>query len=154
MDDLIKEFKQVRLSLIEAVENFPHEKRENPLFGDWSLKDLLSHLSGWAAYQTSVLQDFKKGIEPNCPTDIEDFNTRSVYIRKRWAWDRVYGEFVEKSSRLTDHYKNLPTSKINKNIWSNQICTPRDFIKIEINHYRQTHLPQIHKVLQGLGIRI
>ena len=149
MNNLVNEFKRARESLIRTIEEFPKEKRELILFDKWSLKNILSHLSGWAKYQRDSLRLFKKGREPQFPENLKaSINEDFVLQRDKWSWNRVYQEFLRLSEELIKEYKDLPGELWEKMMDKEQKITPKEFIKIEINHYRKTHGPQVKKVLK------
>ncbi|MGB6838678.1 MAG: hypothetical protein WBD86_01325 [Microgenomates group bacterium] len=149
MKNLIKQFEKARKDFLETIDSFPKPRVEEVLFDEWSLKNILSHLSGWAKYQTDTLRLFRKGdkieVQKNLKHSInEDF----VFRREKWSWGRVYQEFLKLSGDLIKEYESLP-----KELWENEIyngkeTTVEDFIKIEINHYNKTHGPQISRVLE------
>lgn len=150
MKTLVNEFKSVRKDLIRIIDSFPGEKRELVLFDKWSLKNILSHLSGWAKYQTDVLVQFERGekikISKNLKVLInEDF----VFQRLKWNWDRVYREFLETSEKLIKEYEDLPGELWEKKLYDDKETTMKDFIKTEINHYKNTHGPQIKQFLKA-----
>lgn len=149
MNNLVNEFKRARKGLFRIIKEFPEEKRELVLFDKWNLKNILSHLSGWAKYQRDSLRLFKKGRKPQFPENLKtSINEDFVYQRGKWSWNRVYQEFLKLSEELIKEYKGLPMELWEKMMNKKQQITPKDFIKIEINHYRKTHGPQVKKVLK------
>lgn len=151
MKKLIKEFEEAKQDLIKIINSFPEEKREKTLFDKWSLKNLLSHLTGWGNYQISTLKQFKRGAEPIVPKSLKS-SINDVFVSKRspWSWNKVYDEFLRISQDLIDEYRGLPGKLWKKEIWKNKKTTPQEFIKIEINHYRKTHGHQIKRILKSL----
>lgn len=147
MNCLIDELAKARKELITTIDKVSKNKIDNPFLGDWNLKDLVSHLTGWADYQVLVLDTFAKGESPPEPGKIDVFNQRSTTERKTQSWNLIYEEFKNKSQKLIDKYANLPGDKWSQLLWPDKKTTLEKFIKIEIRHYLNTHLPQIKKLL-------
>lgn len=143
MNNLVEDFKTAREDFISVVEGFSADRRSVPLLGNWSLKDLLAHLSGWWLHQTEVLEKFKQGVEAERPSDVNGFNEQSVLARRDMGWEEVYEEFIKAGSDLIDGYSGLSEEDWKRKIWSDKDLTPKGFIGIEIKHLRDTHLPQI-----------
>jgi len=151
MEDLTNELKTAKAKLIRLVDSFPREKRELVLFDKWSLKDILSHLSGWAKYQIETLKQIKRGDEVRSPKNLKiTINESLVSLRQKWSWDKVYQEFLRLSEELVNEYENLPEKLWKRQIVKSKQPTVEDFIKIEINHYRKTHGPQIKEKISFL----
>lgn len=153
MNRLIEDFKAARKDLISNVDNFPVDKRGTTSFDKWSLKDILIHLTGWSEYQNKVLKDFKIGKQPisTSPQDLKiSINENLVTKKEKFSWRHVYTEFIKISKGLIFQYESLTPEFWNKKIWKSKNTTPKDFIKIEINHYKKTHGPQIRKILKKL----
>lgn len=154
MNGLAKKFKKVRARLIQDIDNFPEDKREVIIFDKWSLKNILSHLSGWASYQINTLQRLKRGEDVETPKNLKaSINEDLVSQQKDWVWDRVYQEFLKLSGELSKEYENLPKRMRGERIYNDKETTVKDFVEIEINHYDKTHGPQIKGVLKNLNVR-
>ena len=141
------ELASARMSVINAVQEVNKTKREQKLLGDWSLKDLIAHLTGGADYKLRVLTAVKNGRTPPEWGKIDDFNHASTLQRKRLAWEKVFSEFQEVSQKLIDAYKKVPDADWNKPLWKGKKTTLGKIIDIETRHYSKTHLPQILKLL-------
>lgn len=148
MRQLINNLELARKEIIEIINSFPKEKREKVFFGNWSLKNLVSHLSGWAQYQIDTLEKFKKGVHSQIPKGLKNsINVDFVNERASLSWDRTYQEFVDSTQKLINEYKKLPDQLKKRKIYDGKDITPAEFLKIEITHYQKTHGPQIRKVL-------
>lgn len=148
---LITDLKVARKNLISLVDRFPNNKREKILFDKWSLKDILVHLTGWANHQIETLIKLKAGKKVVIQNNLKDsINENLVFTKGNLSWKVVYNDFLETSNELISHYQNLPRNLWDKKIWEEKETTPRKYIEIEINHYKETHGPQIEKYLQQL----
>ncbi len=97
VNKLVDELVDSREAVIEAISKISKDKRETVFSGDWSLKDIIAHLTGWANYQISVIKDLKEGKVPKEPGNIDGFNKKSTETRANLSWDKIYSEFVEAS---------------------------------------------------------
>lgn len=150
MQKLVKEFREARKELIKTVDEL-HRADGNIFVSEkWKLQDILSHLSGWAIYQLLILRKFKNGNFLYRPVNSKLFNSRSVRHRKNKDWGEVYQEFKKISLRLINEYQKLPRGLWRKPVWFGKNTTPKEFIQIEINHYRENHLLQIKKLLSEI----
>lgn len=143
--DLIEDLKSARSKLISAINNFQKDMIHDKLFDDWSLKDVVAHLSGWDQLTVKSIKLFLKNKVPDWGGEINDFNKISVEKRKSWSWTKVYNEFLTISQKNIDAYESIPLTRFDEYIWKNKKYTPRKFLKIDIHHYEKEHLPQIQK---------
>ena len=148
MKKLIEDFKKARLALIQALDSFPKEKREEVLFGEWTLKDLVAHLSGWNIAGAKAVRSLKQGKVPPWAGKISEFNKLNVRKRKNWSWEKTYQELLKASKEFIEEYENLPEELWEKRYWPKKDYTPKKILMIELKHYRETHLPQILKFKQ------
>lgn len=143
MNPLCEELRQARGKFIETIDSVPEAKRNEIFLGKWDLKDILSHLTGWASHQIEVLRALRNGTLPERHESVKDFNDESVKSRREKSWSEVYDEFIGIGERLLAEYKALASALWKRNIWKDKELTPEGFIRIEIKHYQETHLPQI-----------
>lgn len=149
MHALCEEFSRAREEFIDTVNSIPETRRGEVFLGEWSAKDVLSHLTGWGLHQIEVLGAFKSRALAERPESVKDFNDKSVEARRERAWSGVYDEFVKTGEQLLTEYDALTDDQWKKKIWPDKELTPEGFIKIEIKHYRETHLPQIRAWLSS-----
>lgn len=148
MRKLIEDFKKARLALIQALDSFPKDKREEVLFGSWTIKDIAAHISGWNIIGTKAVRNLKQGKTPPWAGSVAQFNRRNVKKRKNWSWEKVYEELVRVSKEFTEEYEGLPKELWEKRYWSNRSFTPKKIFEIELKHYKNGHLPQIVKFIK------
>lgn len=147
MNNLIQELAKARTEIITAIDKVDKNKINITFLEEWNLKDLVSHLTGWADYQMLVIEFLLKGKVPPEPGKIDTFNQKSTAKRKILPWDKVYEEFKDKSQQLINSYAKIPDNMWDTPLWPDKKTTLEKFIKIEIRHYSITHLPQIQKLL-------
>lgn len=152
MTILINQLKEARENLIKIVDEFPEKERETIFFGQWSLKDILSHLIGWANHQIDILGKLKRNEGIELPKNLKNsINIDFVSAKRKVNWGKIYQEFVNVSKNLIQKYESLPNRLWKKKFHKDRKTTPEDFIDIEIRHYNNTHGPQIKKALRKLS---
>ncbi|OGC52141.1 hypothetical protein A2982_01480 [candidate division WWE3 bacterium RIFCSPLOWO2_01_FULL_39_13] len=152
MNKLVDDLTQARKSIIDAVSKLTSNKQNVQLAGDWNLKDLIAHLTGWADYQIEIIKAIRSNSTPPEPGRIDDFNQKSTAARKKTSWKKVYDEWLKASQELIEEYDSLRDALWGKPLWKNKKTTLEKLIKIEIRHYQKTHLPQIEKLLKSAEV--
>ena len=139
----LEEFKGLVEEIKSLIKKFPKNKRVEKLFGEWSLKDVIAHLSHWAEHDLNCFEALKKGEEPYWAPDIDEYNMEGVEKRKQESWDTVYSEFVVLMDKVISEYSTLREDLWDKKFWKNRKFTPRVFLDIDVDHYKNEHLPKI-----------
>jgi hypothetical protein len=78
-DEILDALEDGREKFLDAIEGLPDEAmRESGVCGDWSMKDLLSHLSRWEAELVKLLWEASQGDQPDTvhfgKTSIDEMN--------------------------------------------------------------------------------
>lgn len=148
MNELISELGSAREKLLSVIDKVPENKRYIRFLGTWSLKDIVAHLIGWSEHQIDTLRSLSKGEIPSRPTSSSDFNDANTKAHENQSWEQVHSDFVKSSLVLIEEYKNLPQSLSDKQIWPDKQMVPKEYIRLEINHYSREHLLQIKRLLE------
>lgn len=146
MKNLIDQFKQERNNFVTAVNKIPVGKQETACAGDWTAKDILSHLIGWADFQNTVLKDVLEGRQPENLSNISEYNENSVKKRRTQLWNKIISELIKSTNYLISQYQKLPEDLWDKPIWKDKKTTPVKLIAIETQHYQGEHLDEIKKL--------
>lgn len=141
--DFVNKFKKISEELDDLIKKFPAERREEIVFDKWSLKNIVSHLNHWMLHDIDCLELLMQEKEPYWEPNVEDFNKKGVEERKGRSWESIYSEFQDLKERLVGLYLNLPTKLRDKKFWSNKSETPTEFLKEDINHWRNEHVAQL-----------
>ena len=149
MDKQLEEFEKVRLILIQSLNDFPKERREEVLFDKWSLKDVVAHLSGWMSAAANNIKSLKEGQTPLWVESIDKFNQDNVEKRRDWGWERLHQELVEVSNEFVQEYRGLPEELWEKKYWPNRSFTPKKILEIELKHWRDSHQLQLTKFISS-----
>jgi len=140
----IKKLFQLRQQIINIIHQFPADKRQVILFDQWSLREILAHLSGWDVFTAESVEKFKSGKLPVWGGKINIFNQKSLEQREKLTWTEIYNEFIASSQKMIDQYQSIDDKLWNQKIWPDKSYTPAKFLKIDIDHY-QDHLEEIKK---------
>lgn len=148
MNNLINHFKHARDNFIDVVNQIPINKQDVVIAGDWTAKDILSHLIGWADFQNNILKNLLDGKQPENFFNVSEYNEKSVNKRRFQSWKKTVSQLIKSTNYLISQYQILPDALWDKLIWQDKKTTPAKLIKIETRHYLGEHLEQIKKCAQ------
>lgn len=111
-DELLKQLAENRRQFEDLIESIPADARVRPgACGEWSLKDVLVHLSRWESEIVSVLYQAAQGAVPQS----EVFNPEYLKVNDLWyqeskdrELERVLDDFHAVRSQLLRRLKDLP----------------------------------------------
>ncbi len=145
IEKLIQEFKNLYKDVKEVIDKFPQDKREEILFDKWSLKNVVAHLNHWCVHDLICFRALKEGKEPYWPPGIDEYNEQGIQARKNKTWNDVYNEFNTLLPKIILEYETLPSGLWSKRFWKAHKFTPLKFLEIDVDHYKNEHLPQLKK---------
>ncbi|MFX0145376.1 MAG: maleylpyruvate isomerase N-terminal domain-containing protein [Candidatus Hodarchaeota archaeon] len=149
MDELLSQFIEIREEFNKILDRFPALSRSVVLFGDWNLKDLIAHLTGWDRYFVDILDSLQAGEEPPYWGNMTRFNKTSVQKRSASSWEDNYDEFVATGEEFIRRYNQLPVEFRWNRFWRRRSYTPVRILEINIHHYG-SHLSQVKRKLYRL----
>lgn len=141
--NLLLEFKTVVNEFEELLKKFPQNRHEEIIFDKWSLKNIVSHLNHWMIHDINCLKNLIIEKEPFWESNVEEFNSKGVGVRKNKTWNEIYLEFITLKEKLTSLYANLPENLRHKKFWSDKNETPAEFLKEDILHWRDEHITSL-----------
>ena len=133
--DELKTYKDARMEFLTVIQDFPADKRAERLFSDWSLRDILVHISAWEGYTVDVLDDVVAGNEPYYVEDSEEFNQNAVEEGKNTSWDDAQLDLLETGSIFIESYESMDDSLWDSQIWDKDKITLRDMLVTNTEHY-------------------
>lgn len=143
MKALIQKYKKARAQFVTVIDAFPIEKREIVLFGEWSLKDLMAHITGWEKQSLKQVAYLLHGTPLSWVDNVDDFNAQCVHESTSKDWQAVYDELIESGSEMIHTYEQLPESEWYKQAGPHPKFTPKRFLEASTEHYQREHLMQI-----------
>jgi hypothetical protein len=108
MDIKVNKLQKVHKQILELIDSTPQSKRNEKLFGKWTLREVLAHLSGWDKYTSDLIDGLIRGKERKWGGRVSQFNLNSIKDREGKSWDEIYKEWKKESQRLIDSYNNIP----------------------------------------------
>lgn len=137
---------------IYVVDSYPETARLLKFFGDWSLKDLLAHFSGWNLLSTKQLNSFLNGrpVKDWPSKGIAAFNTEQVQSRINMSWNETYEEFISSKHNLVSAFGKLNTDEWKIKLAPDKSLTPEKSLMGQIKHYKHEHLPELETKLAEL----
>jgi len=147
MDLQVKQFVNARKEFIGALDRFPEDKRDDVLFGKWTLKDVVAHFTGWDIFCVGTLKLLEKGEPASYWGDVDKFNEEVVEKSKESNWNKIYKQFMKTGEQFIREYSNIPVQLQNKLIWPSKSYTPAKLLRINIHHYEKAQLKEIKRFL-------
>ncbi len=142
--ELLANFTRVRLGLATVVKSFPEGRIEEPLFGEWSMREMVSHINGWDILTARCLQVFAQGLIPVWAGTVEEINLQSIADRSALRWSLLVVENRLAGQRVIAAYNQVSSADWTRPIWPDRPeITPEQQILEDIQHYGDEHLPQI-----------
>ncbi len=96
--EIIKALQVGREKFLQAIDGLSDEQMQQPgVVGEWSVKDLLTHLSLCEAELVKMLWELRQGQKPSYPTlnnqDVDRQNEKWFQENKRRPLERVWADF-------------------------------------------------------------
>jgi hypothetical protein len=97
-EELVEALENERENFLDAIDGLSDEDLEEPgVMQDWSIKDLLAHLTLWEAELIKLLWQAKQGQKPNSVhfnnMDIDELNARWKKEMQDRTLERVMADF-------------------------------------------------------------
>jgi hypothetical protein len=92
-----------RSELLDTIKDLSEtEMTDLPVAGAWTIRDILAHISGWAAWDLSSIEGLQDGKHPDLSVirDIDAFNRNLVTTRKTWSMGNILAEMTATQSAL------------------------------------------------------
>ena len=138
----IKELKKLRKQLLITIKAYPKNKLDKIFYGDWTIREVVGHISAWDIYFTKLLKNLGKNIIKW--GNINEFNKREVAKRKALNLEKLVKELEKVSEEFIKTYQALNYNLLNRKFWNKRKYTPKDILKIQIHHY-ESQIRQIEK---------
>jgi DinB superfamily len=149
------------LLVIQVVDGFPEVGWDMPgVCGDWSVKDIIAHLTSHEHVAIEVLKTF----QGNEPTPLilkflhhrDEFNSAEVEARKYLTAQQVIDEYQDTQVQTTSLLMQIPSDTVQQQgtmPWYSKDCSLADFINRQYEHtcehckqivlFRQSITPEI-----------
>lgn len=108
---LINDLVAANKRLLGALTSVPEDSK---ITGEWSKKQLLSHIAGWYEEGVDSLPKILKGVKPNSfRKSIDGYNRASVVKRKDKTVEQILKEMEELHTKFVKQISGLSEEQIN-----------------------------------------
>lgn len=151
---------QSHLKIIQVLDGLPEVAWEMPgVCGDWSVKDIVAHLSSYELVLISVL-NVVSGQEPGASTRTflpgsAEFNSVEVEARKYNTAQQVEDEYQQAQIQSFSLLAQLPSQTIEQPGTLSRLNTDRslaDFVRMVCEHSRE-HCEQIARFRESSRVK-
>ena len=104
-----------RAELLAAIEGLSEEQMTRvPVAGDWTLREILAHIAGWAVWDLAAIRGVLAGDTPDFAAiqDVDVFNAGLVAEREGWPPSQILGEMEEAHDAMLELLAGLPENEI------------------------------------------
>jgi hypothetical protein len=143
-----------RKDILDAVAGFNPKQQNQVFLGEWSIKELLAHLTGWDRTYIAAVQDLQAGELPSFYAAYdEDWQTYNLNLVREYVkddWSELISEVKESHKQLVDYLQTLNEEDLTKDWGVRYDGTPvtvARLIEAEIKDERE-HLRQIKKMMR------
>lgn len=94
-----------RAQLLAAIEGLSEtELTTLPVSGTWSLREVLAHIGGWAAWDLGAIRAIQQGKRPDLSViqEVDAFNDRLVAERKKWSVGKILAEMEDSQAAIQE----------------------------------------------------
>lgn len=111
-----------RLSLKSVGRGLSKEDKSKPgsTGGEWSIKDLVGHITTWEEVALEALADWKQGKTlrflsmVSTREDLDRFNDAEVVKKRSLSWEEIDSASAELNTRLIEEIENLVDAEWNE----------------------------------------
>jgi hypothetical protein len=129
--------------------------------GDWSVKDIVAHITVWQERGTRWIQDISKGINPNIPLeghtwrDYDQLNEEIYQKNRSKPIDEIVNQLEKSFEELIETIENFPQDKLEEAFYPEgarqSSFSGKEIISFRYIHYK-SHIKHIETWLEQSGI--
>jgi len=104
-----------RAELMAAIEGLSEtEMTTLPVTGIWTVKEILAHICGWAAWDLAAIKGVLAGKAPDLSAiqGVNTFNARLIAERGGWSLDRILAEMRDTQAALQGLLAGMPDENL------------------------------------------
>jgi hypothetical protein len=106
---------EARASLLAAIEGLSGEEMTAlPVADTWTLREILAHIGGWAAWDLAAIKQVQAGRHPNFDPiqDVDTLNAGLVAVRSGWSLTQILAEMRDAHAALLELLANLSDEEL------------------------------------------
>jgi len=159
--EVLEHLAEARTELLSAIEGLSDtEMTTLPVAGVWTIKDILAHIGGWAAWDLAGIRLILVGERPDFSAiqDVDTFNAQLVAERSDWSLDQILAEMRDTQAALQELLAGMPDEDLFRSgrfqgpYWDNLA----EWLQVAWEH-EQEHAAQMrstpHRYRHGGGTR-
>lgn len=117
-DELLEELENSRIQILELLETIPDDTLDEPgTIGEWSIADVLAHLTAWESELITLLMQVDQGKKPekylNAVKDIQAYNLQRYQENKGRDLDRIFDDFHGVRIQLEEWLEEFSDPQLN-----------------------------------------
>jgi hypothetical protein len=124
---------ETRRGLLAALDGLTDDQMMKPVVGDWSVKDLLAHLTSWEEVALPDIERVARGDAPALAAfdlkRVDEFNAMIMSLRRHFTLDQARRELDAFRASLLEAIGRLPDSALAEGQFARgllQICAYHD----------------------------
>jgi hypothetical protein len=113
--DVLDHLAGAQAALLGAIEGLTEaEMTSMPVAGEWTIRDVLAHVSGWAAWDLAGVEGALVGQHPDFSAiqEVDTFNARLVAERREWTLGRILAEMADAHAGLEGFLASMPDEDV------------------------------------------
>lgn len=117
-DELLEELENSRIQILELLEPLPDDTLvEQGTIGEWSIADVLAHLTAWESELVTLLMQVDQGKKPEkwfqAVKDIQAYNVQRYQENKGRDLDRIFDDFHGVRIQLEEWLEEFSDRQLN-----------------------------------------
>lgn len=124
-EELLEELKESREKTLGLLDDLPDEALEEPgVLGNWSIKDILAHLTSWEAELIKLLWQASQGQKPSSAhfsgRTVDQLNAQWFKENKNRPLERVLADFTavrKQTLRRLENFSNKDLNNPDRFLW-------------------------------------
>ncbi|HEU4759942.1 MAG TPA: maleylpyruvate isomerase N-terminal domain-containing protein [Dehalococcoidia bacterium] len=149
-DDLLKTLDREFQGLLDAVAGLSDEQMLAVWYGDWSVRDILAHITGWHLEMDGVLAHIARGERP-IPEGVDYSDADAWNARFADTWRHASPTAVVEELRASKEAFAAAARQVPDDRFEEGRAAYRILHNAGIDHYRE-HAPAIREWRQREGI--
>jgi hypothetical protein len=108
--DILNRQSNARAELHAATQGLSGAEIDSlPVAGTWTIRDILAHVSGWAAWDLAAIRAMLADEQPDWAAiqAVDTFNARLVAERRGWSVQQILAEMGQAQANLQDLLASL-----------------------------------------------
>ncbi len=143
--EVLEDWRNCRADLMQTIEGLSERELTNQIVGkEWTVKDILGHISAWNRKLRGVISKGLKEGEPQfdyypiSEEELDEWNGNEVRKRQEYTFKRIQAEFKKEEREITKLIRGLSEDDLTREFsapWGGR-TTSLECIRIIIEHIK------------------